>query len=376
MLTLSTSPFLSPLPLPDLPGINDQSKSSHTSRAAPTISLPSPPLTPETVPTASDDSLAAEDDDSDDDSDDDDDSISEESFSDEYQSDSEDSDDDYSPPASSAFPKKKPLSKYSRPTFKRRASSNAASSTLSRLSSFSPAPGATHLSASPSRSSASAEHLRVQEAVIRTFKQRTLQSPSASASSSPRSLPSSSKQCSEPRTHPCSWPGCDVAFTRQPDLNRHFMIHSSDPEKPKHVCTGVPVDRAGDFGIKDTSAMEVYSFKDEVWIGGCFKGFSRRDALKRHVERNSRACIGEIAPGKMYGAKAKPGPKSRRRSVSITFLFKMCSRLNRHHIAIGAFLSSYFVWTRTALRADSIFVITSIAMLHYVSPSCTLQQQI
>ncbi|EIN12933.1 hypothetical protein PUNSTDRAFT_118585 [Punctularia strigosozonata HHB-11173 SS5] len=77
---------------------------------------------------------------------------------------------------------------------------------------------------------------------------------------------------------------------RRPDLNRHINTHM---RSNNWVCCGVPVAYAAEYGIGPTAKQ--VEFKGRMRVGGCFKTFSRRDALKRHVDNRSIGCIGDLS---------------------------------------------------------------------------------
>ena len=55
-----------------------------------------------------------------------------------------------------------------------------------------------------------------------------------------------------------------------------------------------------DTGIEEGMTEEehidagAYTFGGQLMIGGCLKTFARRDALKRHVDNPSIACVGHM----------------------------------------------------------------------------------
>ncbi|PPQ80453.1 hypothetical protein CVT25_001780 [Psilocybe cyanescens] len=76
---------------------------------------------------------------------------------------------------------------------------------------------------------------------------------------------------------------------RTTDFQRHLDSHES---KRALFCTGVRVSDAARFTI-DPSYTVPYMVEDkmEPHIGGCNGSFSRRDALKRHIEDSQWNCV-------------------------------------------------------------------------------------
>ncbi|KAI0917321.1 hypothetical protein AcW1_007462 [Taiwanofungus camphoratus] len=79
---------------------------------------------------------------------------------------------------------------------------------------------------------------------------------------------------------------------RRPDLTRHIATHFSSADPGKWTCCGVPVERAAEYGVTDISNPYVY--EGQLMVGGCQKTFSRRDALKRHLDNDNISCIGDV----------------------------------------------------------------------------------
>ena len=72
---------------------------------------------------------------------------------------------------------------------------------------------------------------------------------------------------------------------RAPDLRRHMRTHL-----PAEIrCTGVPLEKAC---LEDIPAgASPYLHEGQAYIGGCMKLFSRKDALKRHLDNANTVCI-------------------------------------------------------------------------------------
>ncbi|KAF9049533.1 hypothetical protein BDZ89DRAFT_654495 [Hymenopellis radicata] len=90
---------------------------------------------------------------------------------------------------------------------------------------------------------------------------------------------------------------------RKPDFLRHLNTHTRAPETDQTKgwwCKGVRLEDLDEYnrgaredGRKTISRdMEPKQFRDHVRIGGCLQNFSRRDALKRHLDNPAMACAG------------------------------------------------------------------------------------
>ena len=82
---------------------------------------------------------------------------------------------------------------------------------------------------------------------------------------------------------------------RSPDFKRHIKTHTRDSDVADWVCCGVPVLNAVELGVPPAVVREaqVFEFDGMLMIGGCRKAFSRRDALKRHLQREKGRCFGD-----------------------------------------------------------------------------------
>ena len=166
--------------------------------------------------------------------------------------------------------------------------------------------GATLVSASSSRfpSSALATSSSARKATTTTRQRKTLSSTSRQArhptSPRPRNLQSPLNPQDFVLTYTngafrCPVPGCRYvppSSQRKMDVRRHFETHRSMMNKERWVCCGVPVERAAEYGIEDVSGA--YEWRGYRMVGGCQDGFSRRDSLKRHLERASNNCVGHM----------------------------------------------------------------------------------
>jgi uncharacterized C2H2 Zn-finger protein len=77
-------------------------------------------------------------------------------------------------------------------------------------------------------------------------------------------------------------PICDQKPTkgRDQEVKRHIKAHFSEGMKNKPMCLGVRLEDAEEYGA-DTEIVQEHD--GEMWVGGCGKTFSRRDAYLRHV---------------------------------------------------------------------------------------------
>ncbi|EMD39924.1 hypothetical protein CERSUDRAFT_122066, partial [Gelatoporia subvermispora B] len=133
-------------------------------------------------------------------------------------------------------------------------------------------------------------------------------SPSPSPASSPRSPSSPSARRStsiRPRntqvaatrtdTHAGQCPHCDYVQTngRAPDLARHIASHLAGQDPMKWVCCGVPLAHARAYGVRMGPGAEVNMYEGVPMVGGCWRTFTRRDALGRHL-RQQECCVGDV----------------------------------------------------------------------------------
>lgn len=110
-------------------------------------------------------------------------------------------------------------------------------------------------------------------------------SPSSSTSSTGRSRNSNPWGCPH-----CPWVQRNK---RTPDLKRHVRTHTRLLQPAQWVCCGVPFESANDYAIPQ--GAEAQFFGGQHMIGGCGKEFSRRDALKRHLDNNNIGCVGDLS---------------------------------------------------------------------------------
>ena len=79
---------------------------------------------------------------------------------------------------------------------------------------------------------------------------------------------------------------------RTPDLKRHIRTHTRSGRPAQWVCCGVPLKDAGRYDLPEDAAP--YNWQGKMMIGGCGKEFSRRDALKRHLDNEHMTCVGDM----------------------------------------------------------------------------------
>jgi len=91
----------------------------------------------------------------------------------------------------------------------------------------------------------------------------------------------------------CPVPSCPYVqkIRRMPDMRRHVETHRAQANYEKWICCGVPLRDAAKYKI--TNVSQAYEFKGTEMVGGCLKGFSRRDALVRHLKSDRNTCVGE-----------------------------------------------------------------------------------
>ena len=102
----------------------------------------------------------------------------------------------------------------------------------------------------------------------------------------------------------CPVAGCDHVQKnrRLPDLKRHIVTHDRWTKPEKWICCGVRVETAHLYcedieeGMTEEEQIKAgaYRFRGQLMIGGCRKGFARRDALKRHVDNPQLSCVGHM----------------------------------------------------------------------------------
>ncbi|KAJ7838362.1 hypothetical protein B0H14DRAFT_2789303 [Mycena olivaceomarginata] len=88
----------------------------------------------------------------------------------------------------------------------------------------------------------------------------------------------------------CGWVQKKERIT---DFNRHLKTHQRTLDENAQKgwrCKGVRISKATTWGLP--AHLPTYIFLDDERVGGCMKTFSRRDALKRHLDNKNVSCIG------------------------------------------------------------------------------------
>ncbi|KAI0366287.1 hypothetical protein BV20DRAFT_658889 [Pilatotrama ljubarskyi] len=95
-------------------------------------------------------------------------------------------------------------------------------------------------------------------------------------------------------------------------LKRHIKTHTRpvDTDDQPWVCCGVPLGDAQRYGVPQASGDPV-EYEGMLFVGGCGKAFSRRDALKRHLRRNLGRCFGDSLGPWLRGNKDGGAPEER-----------------------------------------------------------------
>ncbi|KAJ3557653.1 hypothetical protein NM688_g1357 [Phlebia brevispora] len=86
------------------------------------------------------------------------------------------------------------------------------------------------------------------------------------------------------------------------EMARHMNTHTYEERTRLYghdwFCCGVPVSRAEDFGIKDTSKARTWenmsgTMGNKLMVGGCGQSFVRRDSYRRHLNGKRCKCVGD-----------------------------------------------------------------------------------
>ncbi|KAH7911731.1 hypothetical protein BJ138DRAFT_1100840 [Hygrophoropsis aurantiaca] len=88
----------------------------------------------------------------------------------------------------------------------------------------------------------------------------------------------------------CSWVQRNH---RTPDLKRHIRTHTRSQRPAQWVCCGVAEEVSNTYKLPEDARP--YMFQNHLMIGGCGKEFSRRDALKRHLDNKHITCVGDLS---------------------------------------------------------------------------------
>lgn len=97
-----------------------------------------------------------------------------------------------------------------------------------------------------------------------------------------------------PKNNPWACPYCKWVQRnhRTPDLKRHIRTHTRFERPAQWICCGVPLKDAGRHALPE--GAEPYNWQGKMMIGGCGREFSRRDALKRHLDNEHITCVGDL----------------------------------------------------------------------------------
>jgi hypothetical protein len=79
---------------------------------------------------------------------------------------------------------------------------------------------------------------------------------------------------------------------RTPDLKRHIRTHTRLLHPAQWVCRGVMIE---DDTSPHTQSTNPSPYVQKLGAGGCGKTFSRRDALKRHLDNGNIGCAGNLS---------------------------------------------------------------------------------
>ena len=82
------------------------------------------------------------------------------------------------------------------------------------------------------------------------------------------------------------------------ELRRHYAghrrhaAHARGAVDAAFVCCGVHVADAGAYGVDSIDGVDnVHEFGGALRVGGCWKVFSRKDALLRHLRNTKTGCV-------------------------------------------------------------------------------------
>ncbi|KAH7928439.1 hypothetical protein BV22DRAFT_208149 [Leucogyrophana mollusca] len=97
------------------------------------------------------------------------------------------------------------------------------------------------------------------------------------------------------KSNPWACPHCSWVQRnhRTPDLKRHIRTHTRFQRPAQWVCCGVAMEMSGAYKVP--ADAQPYTFQGQPMIGGCGKEFSRRDALKRHLDNKHITCVGDLS---------------------------------------------------------------------------------
>ncbi|KIM56114.1 hypothetical protein SCLCIDRAFT_1220609 [Scleroderma citrinum Foug A] len=79
---------------------------------------------------------------------------------------------------------------------------------------------------------------------------------------------------------------------RTPDLKRHIRTHTCFGCPAQCVCCGVPLKDVGRYNLPENAAP--CNWQGKLMFGGCRKEFSRRNALKCHLDNEHMTCVSDM----------------------------------------------------------------------------------
>ncbi|KAI0636213.1 hypothetical protein C8Q77DRAFT_1027476, partial [Trametes polyzona] len=93
-------------------------------------------------------------------------------------------------------------------------------------------------------------------------------------------------------------PYCDYvqANRRMPELRRHIGTHTraQAPDEVLWICCGFPLEEAAKRGVpNEVLSRPPFAYNGMLFVGGCGRDFSRRDALSRHLRNSKVPCYGD-----------------------------------------------------------------------------------
>ncbi|KAJ8080434.1 hypothetical protein PM082_017267 [Marasmius tenuissimus] len=116
-------------------------------------------------------------------------------------------------------------------------------------------------------------------------------------SSTPELMRAVNRRSAEECDFKCPECGWQQANKRMPDYQRHLRTHarpSSEDQSRGWWCKGICVEERDEYDIAPDA--KTFYFQNRERVGGCLLTFSRRDALKRHLDNPNVSCIGRPTP--------------------------------------------------------------------------------
>ncbi|OJT10581.1 hypothetical protein TRAPUB_12880 [Trametes pubescens] len=106
-----------------------------------------------------------------------------------------------------------------------------------------------------------------------------------------------------PSTNPLQCPFCsyEARHGRVPDIKQHLLTHTRG-NKYDFLCCGVPLAQAEELRVPAEVKREAPLVYEGIkMVGGCWKGFSRRDVLARHLRSTVGKCFGDARAPYLLG---------------------------------------------------------------------------